>query len=83
MTVVVRRTIFGTCLLASIAFATPEYGRKTGKECNYCHPPKNYQLTQAGKYYREHNKSLKGYVPSPQPDANSKGNNSPKPTGHS
>jgi hypothetical protein len=57
---------------AAVAFASPEYGRKTGKDCNYCHPPGNYQLKGAGKYYQEH-KSLKGYVPPVKPDANSRG----------
>jgi hypothetical protein len=60
---------FAALLLAASAFANPEYSRRTGKECNYCHPPKNFRLNEAGKYYRDHGKSLKGYVPSatPQP----------------
>jgi len=64
-------------ITAGLALANPEYGRKTGKECNYCHPPNNFNLTAAGKYYKEHGKSLKGYVPSPSKDLNSKGNATP------
>jgi hypothetical protein len=65
--------------LAGIALASPEYARRTQKDCSYCHPPKNYTLTDAGKYYQAHRKSLQGYVPkasTPQarPDPNAKGN---------
>ena len=66
---VLKRTILGVLFAAEFALATPEYGRKTAKECNYCHPPKNFQLTEAGKYYQEHHKSLKGYVPKPESNA--------------
>ena len=34
-----------------------------GKNSNYCHPANNFHLNEAGKYYKEHGKSLKGYVP--------------------
>jgi hypothetical protein len=50
-------------LLAASALANPEYSRRTGKECNYCHPPNNFHLNEAGQYYKDHGKSLKGYVP--------------------
>ncbi len=73
---VLKRTILGLLFAASTIWATPEYGRKTGKECNYCHPPNNFQLNEAGKYYQEHHKSLKGYVP--KPDQNAKGTTKPK-----
>lgn len=39
---------------------SPVYSRRTQKDCTYCHPPGNYNLTEAGKYYQEH-KTLKGY----------------------
>jgi hypothetical protein len=51
-------------LLSASALANPEYSRRSGKQCNYCHPPNNFHLNEAGKYYRDHGKSLKGYVPS-------------------
>lgn len=50
----------------SASVASPEYARRTGKECNYCHPPANYTLTDAGKYYQAH-KTLKGYEPKVEP----------------
>ncbi len=48
-------------LLPAVASANPEYSRRTGKECNYCHPANTFRLNDAGKYYKEH-KSLKGFV---------------------
>jgi hypothetical protein len=51
-------------LIPANALATPEYSRRTGKECNYCHPPNNFHLNEAGKYYKDHGKSLRGYMPS-------------------
>ena len=39
-----------------------EYGKKEGKPCTFCHPPGKFkELTDAGKYYKEHNHSLEGY----------------------
>jgi hypothetical protein len=39
-----------------------EYGKKEGKACTFCHPPGKFkELTDAGKYYREHDHSLQGY----------------------
>jgi len=63
--------LFGAVLylVPSASFATPEYSRRSNKECNYCHPAKGYSLTEAGKYYQAH-KTLKGYVP-PAPDKKS------------
>ena len=62
------------CLLLPAALlANPEYSRRTGKECNYCHPPNSFRLNDAGKYYKEHGKSLKGYVePKPAPHTEKK-----------
>jgi hypothetical protein len=62
--------LFRTVLL--IAFAVfmalpfgmgkPEYAKKEGKGCTFCHPAgKMKELTDAGKYYKEHNHSLQGY----------------------
>ncbi len=45
--------------------AKPEYAKKEGKACTYCHPAGKFkELTAAGKYYKEHNNSLEGYKPS-------------------
>ncbi len=52
---------------AVLAFAKPEYTRKTSKDCSFCHQPPGYNLNDAGKYYADHNHSLKGYVPPPKP----------------
>lgn len=55
-----------TVLLAIYSFlpmgstASPVYSRRTQKDCTYCHPPTNYNLTEAGKYYQQH-KTLQGY----------------------
>jgi len=49
-------------LMATPAFAKPEYTRKTTKGCAFCHQPPGYNLNEAGKYYADHG-SLKGYKP--------------------
>jgi hypothetical protein len=51
------------------ATAKPEYTRRTSKDCSFCHMPPGYNLTEAGKYYQEHQHSLKGYVPASRPRA--------------
>ena len=70
------RQVFGVLLgTAAIAIvmstepvlAKPEYTRKTTKACAYCHQPPGYNLNDAGKYYADHNHSLKGYTPPPKP----------------
>ena len=48
---------------AATSVAKPEYARRTGKECSFCHPPDSWNLNDAGKYYRDHKYSLQGYVP--------------------
>ena len=52
---------------AQPASAKPEYTRRTSKDCAFCHQPPGYNLTDAGKYYADHNHSLKGYAPKPRP----------------
>lgn len=47
-------------LLPTKSVGSPVYSRRTNKDCTYCHPPTNYNLTDAGKYYQEH-KTLNGY----------------------
>lgn len=46
--------------------ARPEYTRRTKKECQYCHPPDSFRLTEAGEYYRDH-RTLDGYKPKEKP----------------
>jgi cytochrome c553 len=48
--------------LLSIATAKPEYAKKEGKACTFCHVKTgSKELNDAGKYYKEHDHSLKGY----------------------
>ena len=50
----------GLLFQARASVATPEYARRTSKECLYCHPKGSWALNDAGKYYKDH-KSLKGF----------------------
>ena len=52
---------------ANPATAKPEYTRRTSKDCSFCHVPPGYNLNDAGKYYAEHQHSLKGYAPPAKP----------------
>ena len=53
--------VFCGCLL-TLASAKPEYTKKEGKACAYCHvKPGSKDLNDAGKYYKDHNHSLEGY----------------------
>jgi hypothetical protein len=52
--------------------AKPEYARRTRKECSFCHPPNSWNLKDAGKYYRDHHYSLKGYEPPKPPKQDAK-----------
>jgi hypothetical protein len=48
--------------LLTLATAKPEYAKKEGKPCTYCHVKMgSKELTDAGKYYKEHNHSFEGY----------------------
>ena len=48
--------------MATFINAKPEYAKKEGKACTFCHTPGKFkELTDAGKYYKEHNHSLEGY----------------------
>jgi hypothetical protein len=53
--------------LLTLATAKPEYAKKEGKTCTFCHTKMGSaevmakSLTDAGKYYKEHDHSLKGY----------------------
>ncbi len=65
--VMIALSVFCGCLL-TLATAKPEYAKKEGKPCTFCHTkmgPKDVMeksLTDAGKYYKEHDHSLKGYT---------------------
>jgi hypothetical protein len=49
-------------IAVSIGMGKAEYSKKEGKACTFCHPPGKFkELTDAGKYYKEHNHSLEGY----------------------
>jgi len=56
----------GLLLAVKISPAKPDYTRRTGKDCEFCHPPDSRRLTPAGEYYRDHGNSLKGYRPPEQ-----------------
>jgi len=46
----------------SIGIGKAEYAKKEGKACTFCHPSGKFkELTDAGKYYKEHDHSLEGY----------------------
>ena len=48
--------------LLTLATAKPEYAKKEGKTCTFCHVKMGSKdLNDAGKYYKEHDHSLKGY----------------------
>ncbi len=50
--------------LLTLANAKPEYAKKEGKPCTFCHVKMGSKdLNDAGKYYKEHNHSLEGYKP--------------------
>jgi len=49
-------------IAVSIGMGKAEYAKKEAKACTFCHPGgKVKELTDAGKYYKEHNHSLEGY----------------------
>ncbi len=46
------------------SYAKPEYAKKEGKSCAFCHVTAGKpDLNQAGDYYAAHDHSLKGYTP--------------------
>jgi len=49
-------------IAVSMGMSKAEYSKKEGKPCTFCHPAGKFkELTDAGKYYKEHDHSLKGY----------------------
>ena len=54
----------GLLVSSTLSFGKPEYVKATKKACAYCHvdsKAKPKELTEAGKYYKEH-QSLEGYT---------------------
>jgi len=59
--VLIAASVFCFCLL-NFANAKPEYTKKEGKACTFCHTKSgSKELNDAGKYYKDHNHSLEGY----------------------
>lgn len=53
---------FAVLMALPYGLGKPEYAKKEGKQCTFCHPAgKMKELTDAGKYYKDHNHSLEGY----------------------
>ncbi|HVN05548.1 MAG TPA: hypothetical protein VMT86_14080 [Bryobacteraceae bacterium] len=54
----------GFLVSTTLTYAKPEYVKTTKKACAFCHvdsKAKPKELTEAGKYYKEH-KTLEGYT---------------------
>jgi len=54
----------GILVNSTLSYGKPEYVKTTKKACAFCHvdsKAKPKELTEAGKYFRDHNKSLDGY----------------------
>ena len=49
-------------VVASLGMGTAQFSKKEGKTCTFCHPAGKFkELSDAGKYYKEHKHSLEGY----------------------
>jgi hypothetical protein len=56
--------IGGVLVSTTSSYGKAEYVKTTKKGCAYCHvdaKAKPKELTEAGKYFKEHNNSLDGY----------------------
>ena len=54
----------GLWMGATSSYGTPAYTSKENKACVYCHvTAASKELNEAGKYYKDHDHSLKGYQP--------------------
>jgi hypothetical protein len=66
MKLVVPAFVLATGLLinSSMSYAKPEDTKATKKACTFCHKTAKggKDLTEAGQYYKDHNKSLEGYT---------------------
>ena len=62
MTRISLLTVLALMLGLSVGVSKPEFTKKEGKPCTFCHPAGKFkEMTEAGKYYKEHNYSLEGY----------------------
>jgi hypothetical protein len=64
--VIPAAVLAGGLLWASVtpSYAKPEYAKKEGQTCTYCHVSAGKpDLNDGGKYYAAHDHSLKGYTP--------------------
>lgn len=58
----------GILVTTTASYGTQDYAKKEKKQCNFCHgkveakEAMQKNLTDAGKYYKEHNHSLEGYT---------------------
>jgi hypothetical protein len=53
----------GAMVCSTLTYAKPDYTKKEKKACTFCHvSAKSKELNDAGKYYKEHDHSLEGYV---------------------
>jgi len=56
--------LIASVMLTATSYAKPEFTKSTKKVCTFCHidaKAKPKELTEAGKYFKEHNNSLDGY----------------------
>jgi len=57
----------GFLICTSATYGKPEYAKKEGQKCTFCHgkveakDAMSKNLTEAGKYYKEHDHKLDGY----------------------
>ena len=52
----------GFVLCSTASYGKPEYSKKEGKGCTFCHVKAGQKdLNDAGKYYQAHDHSLVGY----------------------
>jgi hypothetical protein len=71
MSKVLKSAIPATILIAGMfwasatpSYATAAYAKTEGKACTFCHVTEGKpELNAAGKYYKAHDHSLKGYTP--------------------
>jgi hypothetical protein len=53
----------GVLACSTLSYGKPEYTKKEKKACTYCHvSAKSKELNDAGKYYKDHDHSLEGYI---------------------
>ena len=55
---------FGVFAMPQTTIANPDFTKRTGKTCLYCHVGTwtSGKYTEAGQYFKEH-RTFKGYVP--------------------